>query len=159
MKETPKAARAFYEYCLLEDRSLAKLAQKWGKSGAYVGQLERWSSAHHWVERVATYDKEQMEQRRKEKYEQIRLMNERHAQIGTSLQLKGLKQADDLLKMGKVDASEAIRMIKLGTDLERLARGVPTEHTEQTVNTTGIAVYLPQKKTMEGGDANVSSDS
>lgn len=48
---------AFNEYCLLgPGRSLAKLAEKGGKSTVYVRQLERWSSAYGWVTRAREYD-------------------------------------------------------------------------------------------------------
>jgi len=60
LEETPKSAAAFYEYCLLgADRSLAKLAQKLGKSTAYIRCLETWSSHNRWQERVREYDAEQ----------------------------------------------------------------------------------------------------
>ncbi len=62
LQETPKAAAAFYEYCLLGyDRSLAKLAQKLGKTTAYIRHLETWSSHYHWQERVKEYNAKQAE--------------------------------------------------------------------------------------------------
>jgi hypothetical protein len=55
--ESAKAYAAFVAYCEMgSQRSLEKLCQKWGKNGAYVGQLERWSSQHRWQERVRQYD-------------------------------------------------------------------------------------------------------
>jgi hypothetical protein len=55
--ESPRAYAAFAAYAELgSQRSLEKLCQKWGKNGAYVGQLERWSSQHRWQERVREYD-------------------------------------------------------------------------------------------------------
>ena len=60
LRETPKAAAAFYEYCLLgHDRSLVKLAYKLGKTSAYTRCLETWSSQHNWQERVKQYDADQ----------------------------------------------------------------------------------------------------
>jgi hypothetical protein len=58
-EESAKAAAALHDYCLLKDRSLASLAQKYGKSTAYVRQLERWSSQYQWVARAAAYDAQQ----------------------------------------------------------------------------------------------------
>jgi hypothetical protein len=56
-----------------------------------------------------------------------------------------------------------VQLLKFATDLERLARGLPTERVEQNVNATGVvAVYLPQKQLIEGlprgGDSSVSSN-
>jgi hypothetical protein len=57
--ESARAHEAIVEYAALgPGRSLAKLAQVWGKSRSYVGQLERWSSQHRWQERVAAYDEQ-----------------------------------------------------------------------------------------------------
>lgn len=154
-----KEPQAFLEYCLLEDRSLAKLAQKLGKPSGYTRQLETWSSSHRWVERVRQYDQERAKEKQRKHDSEIQAMDERHAQIGINLQLKGIKQLEELLKSGSVNASEAIRMVKQGMDAERVARGAPTERTEQTVNTSGVAVYLPQKQPIqEGGDANAKND-
>lgn len=150
MKETTRAAQAFEDYYDLgDDRSLRKLAGSNQKYSKHIANLMKWSTEHGWQERVKARDRERAEAKRKKHDAEIEEMDRRHAQIGTSLQLKGLKQVDELLKLGKVDTSEAIRMIKLGTDLERVARGAPTERSEQTVNTSGVAIYLPQKK---GGD-------
>jgi hypothetical protein len=55
--ESARAHTALLAYAELgPERSLAKLAQLWGKSRSYVGQLERWSARHRWQERVAAYD-------------------------------------------------------------------------------------------------------
>ncbi len=160
MRETPQAAQAFEDYYDLgDDRSLRKLAESNQKHSKHIANLMKWSVEHGWQERVKLRDRERAEAKRKKRDAEIDAMNERHIQIGTSLQLKGIKQSDKLLNKEDVNASDALRMIKLGTDLERVARGEPTERTEQTVNTTGnIALYLPQKKPLEGGDANTKND-
>jgi hypothetical protein len=142
MRETPPAAQAFEQYYDLgDDRSLIVLAQaiqadqKQTKSRpkeqaipTILAQLKKWSTKHQWQERVKMRDMERAEAKRKKRDADIEAMDERHARIGTSLQLKGLKRADELLELSKADMSEAIRMIKLGTDLERVARGAPTDH-------------------------------
>lgn len=62
--ETTKAHSAFIIYRDLgPQRSLQKAANDYyGKAGANVGQLERWSSQHAWVKRVAAYDEHQREE-------------------------------------------------------------------------------------------------
>jgi len=178
VRESPEAARAFEQYYTLGDeRSLLQLArtrrvelEKRYQGGTIVvpseatllSRFKRWSATHKWQERVISRDRERAEARRKKKDADIEAMNERHAQLGVSLQAKGLKRVDDLLKKEELSGAEAIRMIKQGTDLERVARGEPTERTEQRVNAPGVvAVYLPQKLPIElpkGGDSSVESD-
>lgn len=149
MKETPQAAQAFEDYYNLgDDRSIRKLAESNQKYIKSVSKLLKWSTEHGWQERVKARDRERAEDKRKKHDAEIQAMNERHAKIGTNLQLKGLGQLEELLKSGGVNASEAIRMIKQGMDAERVARGEPTERTEQTVNTSGVGIYLPQKKSL-----------
>ena len=63
--ETTKAFEWFGNYLSMDVRSLRKLPEMWGKSGAYVGQLERWSSAYNWVQRAEAYDAYLEEEARK----------------------------------------------------------------------------------------------
>lgn len=131
-EETPRAAAAFAEYCGLGvDRSLAKLAQKVGKSKGYVGQLERWSSHYHWQERVKEYDRAVIDKaadaRRKEFDADIEAMNKRHIDIALNLQLALVEKLDAI--KDDFTASSWIAAMRLATELERLARGEPTQVT------------------------------
>jgi hypothetical protein len=64
--ESARAHEALLCYAELgPGRSLAKAAQVLGKRGAYVGQLERWSSQHHWQQRVKAYDAHLARQRQR----------------------------------------------------------------------------------------------
>jgi hypothetical protein len=61
VKETAKAAQAFADYVALgPDRSFAKLAAIKGKNGSYIGQLEIWSSKHHWQDRLKDLAQQQL---------------------------------------------------------------------------------------------------
>ncbi len=127
MKETPKAAQAFLQYCLLgHDRSLAKLAVTWklpnGKLAANLRQLETWSAQHSWQLRVTEYDKDRIEKQRINQEDAIRLMNERHAIIGATQQERAIEQIEDLIAAKKFGSQAAVQLLKLATDLERLAR-------------------------------------
>ncbi len=123
MKETPTAAQAFEDYYALGDgRSLRKLAKSNQKHSKHIANLMQWSAAHGWQERVKARDREIAEAKRKQKDAAIEAMNERHAQTGMSLQAKGLKRADELLAQDVVSDLGSLRMIKIGTDLERIAR-------------------------------------
>lgn len=60
--ETARAREAFAEYVAMgPDRSLRKLAERHGKTRSYVVQLERWSSEHHWQDRIKALATEQIE--------------------------------------------------------------------------------------------------
>src|SRR5262245_30913736 len=55
--DTPKSWQALCDYAAMgPERSLEKYRQITGKSPAFLRQLERWSVAHDWQDRVATYD-------------------------------------------------------------------------------------------------------
>lgn len=63
--ESARAYEAFTEYCLLgAARSLAGVGQKLGKSATLMG---RWSAAHRWVDRAASYDTDLVERERAER--------------------------------------------------------------------------------------------
>src|SRR5258708_3218798 len=135
MSETPKAAAAFLEYCELGfNRSLAKLAQKWGKNESYVGQLERWSSNHNWLERVKVYDAEQAKERDKRREAMRQEMDERHALYGKEQAERAIQQIHDLIRAKAFGSQAAVQLFKNATDLERLAMGAATEHIEQSGN-------------------------
>ena len=133
MKETPKAAAAFIAYCELgQGRSLAKLAKQWGKNKSYVGQLERWSSENSWQERVKDYERELAAERRRKHDADIEEMNARHAAVGMEQQEKVLRQIGKLMSIGEFGPYASVQLLKLATDLERVARGAPTERSELT---------------------------
>jgi hypothetical protein len=164
-KESTKAAEAYIAYCALgSGRSLAKLAKVLGKSEGYATQLERWSAAHNWQERVRKYDQAQLEElerkaaeeaseKRKKREAEIESMNARHAQIGVTQQLKALEQIKHLIDTDEFGAIASVNLLKLATDLERIARGENPNKIELTGKDGGpilpsgakIAIYLPQK--------------
>jgi hypothetical protein len=62
LRETPKAAQAFHEYLLLQDRSLEKLAHSNQKYAKSLPVFKRWSVQHHWQERIAAYEAQQAQE-------------------------------------------------------------------------------------------------
>jgi len=162
--ETGRAITAFAAYCALgSSRSLVKLAETYGKSTAYVRQLERWSSKSKWVERATAYDQEQAETKLSQQETARQDMDERHATIAVEQQEQAVNQIKALIEAKSFGSLASVQLLKFATDLERLARGLPTERVEQNVNATGVvAVYLPQKQLIEGlprgGDSSVSSN-
>ena len=157
MRETPKAAKAFEEYCAMGDeRSLRALEDK---IGTKLSQLGTWSREHKWQERVKVYDAAQVEQERKKREREIAKMNERHAMIGTTQQAKAIQQIQELINAKKFGSQASVQLLKLATDLERLARGLPTERKELTgadgeplPQGAQVIFYLPKVEHEEGYD-------
>ena len=60
-RQLNESARAYRAFCIYRDmgadRSLVKVRQSLSKKSGYDRQIAEWSSRHHWVERVAAYDK------------------------------------------------------------------------------------------------------
>lgn len=164
-QETPRAAAAFAEYCALGPaRSLRKLAEKWGKSGAYVGQLERWSSVYKWVERVKQYDAERIAERVARKLAKREEMEDRHAkdaQEEQDLARKVIKQVVNAKGeiTGRISLA-AVQLLKNSREDERKAlveEEMPS--LSQGAAIVGIAIYLPQKQSLKGDNANGHSES
>lgn len=139
MRETPAAVAAFEQYYDLgEDRSLELLAkqlyQKQAKPipsvATHLSRLKKWSAAHGWQARLLIREQEEAEKARKKKAKAIERMNERHVLIGTTQQAKAIKQIEALIEAKKFGSQASVQLLKLATDLERLALGAPTDHTE-----------------------------
>lgn len=135
MRETPKALAAFHEYCLLGPaRSLRKLAESKQEYSKSVSLLMRWSTDHNWQERVKVYDAERAEEKRHKQEEELERMNAEHALLGRTQALRAVKQIEKLIEAQKFGSQASVQLLKVGTDLERVARGAVTERTEQNGN-------------------------
>lgn len=135
LRETPRAAAALSDYLLLgPDRSLEKLVKHYGKKPSYVRQLQRWSSAFHWQERVRIFDAEEAEKRRKKNAEAIERMNEEQALIGRTHLLRAVAAMEPLLKTGEAPFPSLVSLFKYSAELERLARGAATSRMEGDLN-------------------------
>ncbi|SRR6266487_2296351 len=130
MRETPKAAAAFEEYCAMgTSRSLRKLAAKQigSKSIATEATLMNWSRAFAWQERVKFYDAERIEARRVKQEAELDRMNDEHALLGRTQALRAIKQIEELIKAQHFGSQAAVQLFKISTDLERIARGASTD--------------------------------
>lgn len=159
LQETPRASTAFAEYCALGPaRSLRKLATVWGKNGAYVGQLERWSSQYKWVERAKQYDAERIAERVAKKQVDREQMEDRHAKEAKEEQSWARKILQEGKDRGRISLA-AVQLLKNSRDDERKALiEEETPKIEQGGQLIGIAIYLPQKHALRGDAADVSSD-
>lgn len=141
MRETSQASAAFQEYCALgSERSLRKLAESKQGYSKSIALLMRWSSQHNWQERVKVYDAERIEEKRRKLDVEIEAMNEQHALLGRDQASRAVEQIEALMEARKFGSQAAVQLFKVSTDLERLARGAPTEHIEQS-NANSVAEW------------------
>ena len=157
-KESPKALAAFHEYCLLgPSRSLAKLAKassRFGMTTVSVRHLEQWSSAHKWVERAKLYDTEQVAEREQKHLEALLKMDEEHVVIARTAAIKAASLIQKRLDSGDFGNYALVQLLKIATDLHRLALGAATERIEQTGAGGGplvgfYPVILPEKRDIQ----------
>lgn len=163
MRETPKAKAAYEEYAALgPSRSLRKLAeqvrQSDGEASVRLRTLEEWSVQHNWQARVTEYDKERVAEKRRRREAELEQMNEEHAVMARDQALRAVQQIERLITAERFGSQASVQLFKVATDLERLARGAPTERSEQTgpdgepLNTgTQVVFYLPEVKQREEG--------
>lgn len=133
MRETADAVTAFEQYYDMEDRSLVKLAQemhqKQSKSSpiTILSHLKRWSVAHEWQRRIIERERAIAEKERKRRQKEIEKMNDEHAMLGQNQALRAVKQIQELIDAKKFGSQAAVQLLKVSTDLERVARGASTE--------------------------------
>jgi hypothetical protein len=94
------------------------------------GCVKQWAKKFQWATRAAAYDTDQARLLRQKQLAEIREMNDRQTNTGL------LMQQGNLIKLNSIDGEslsvrEAVDMLIKGATLERLARGEPTEITEQ----------------------------
>ncbi len=112
------------------DRSMAKVVEQLGRPPGYRRMLETWSSQYHWAERARKYDDEQLKRKQKSHQKALDDMNDRHAQIAITQQkvaLEVIQRLKQIKGKGGIGAIAAVQLLKLSTDLERIARGASTE--------------------------------
>lgn len=128
-KETPKASAAFAEYAAIgHDRSLDRLAGilaiRYHRNKTTVQrQLQDWSRWWNWQERVIEYDRGVIEEKRKQREAAIEQMNEEHAKFGRAEFLLAIKRVKDLMDSDRFGSQATVQLMKVSSDLERLARG------------------------------------
>lgn len=104
------------------ERSLAKLGQTYGKTGAYTSQLETWSVANNWVKRAAAWDSHVDCIVQERNIEQIVAMRERHVKVAVALQNKVLQRLQTM-NPDELTPSNLIRWFEIAVKIERLSRG------------------------------------
>ena len=132
--ETAQAFQAFAEYRDMgAERSLAKVAQKLGKSKPL---MERWSSRWHWGIRVDAWDDEMDRRSCRELQKGIADMRKNHVDIAKAMLVKAL-QALQRIPVDEMTPQDIAKMVDVAAKLERISRGEATERTEGTQTIAG----------------------
>lgn len=154
--ETDAAWRAFVVYRDLgPDRTLLEAyKQRYGKETATspAGHVTAWATAHRWVDRTRSYDA-YIERQARAEHEEIWLTRARvhaedtwrraqdlheRAQEMLAWPLSRTTYSEDgktiTIEPTKWSMGDAVRMIKIADELERLSLGQPTEHSAVTLS-------------------------
>lgn len=122
--ESAQAFQAFRTYRDLGvERSLAKVAQKLGKSKTL---MDRWSGRWGWVKRAAAWDREDDRKFLAEQRYARKSIARRQAKFATSFQQK-LIEALNSMDASKMSASDMIRWLEVTTRIETAAASIDLE--------------------------------
>jgi hypothetical protein len=119
--ESPQAYKAFAAFRdqVPSERTAVKAAQIVGIS---IQLAHRWSRRHSWVNRASVFDSH-IDELQLEQGIQARLeMYRRHARIACKM-LEKLERRLAGLKVSSLSPDEVTKWLKLGVEVERLARG------------------------------------
>ncbi len=141
--EGTKAYEAFSTYRDMGyDRSIAKVAEKLGKSEAL---LERWSRTYKWVERVTAWDVEADRLATKKLLKDIANTRARQRKQALKMQVKGLELLKEI-QPGDAKLSEIVSLLKLGMEQERITLGDVGEVVEERNGgdaVSAVQIYIP----------------
>ena len=142
--ETPKAASAFQQYCLLgPSRSFRILTKQHQnnikttseKSDLHLRALAEWSAKYHWQERVKDYDREQSELQRIARADAIAKYQESELQLASELKTLIVESLRKQVESHVAPASALVAALKLVTEMQRSALGLDDV---QRVEVSGI---------------------
>lgn len=157
--ETDKAFEWFCRYRDLGgERTLAKVAQLYGKGTAYIQQLQKWSCKHRWVPRTLSFDQHRnqillCEQEQIER-ERTRLSAQQWNERRTELREEQWKMSQLLLAKGRemlgysLDERrwtfrDASAMVQLGVELGKSAADVKDLDILTAIKTLADSYILP----------------
>jgi hypothetical protein len=140
--ESGKAWRAFLFYRDMGDeRTLREASKSYhesinskAKPESTMRSIATWSSRWQWVVRCEEYDRELDKARRREAIREVRDMRQRHITLAQNVQElaaveleKWLKRARDNPNSHVAAVVDILKAMKTGVEVERAARGEPTE--------------------------------
>jgi len=122
-----ESAPAFEAFAAYRDagreRSIEAVSAALGKSGSL---LSRWSAKHGWVERVAAFDTEAARRAGKASLEDHAAVRARQAKQARILQQRAM-QALVGMDPALMTPAEAINALRVGSEQERAALGIPSQ--------------------------------
>lgn len=110
-------------------RSLNRLADQLRQLGAPIAlaTLKRYSSKHHWQDRLGELDAEAAKRRAEDTVEERIAMHERHAQLARALQSAGGTALQSLLgdatRITEMSPGEIVRLLEAGLKADTRATG------------------------------------
>lgn len=129
-RQKGESAPAFQAFAIYRDmgaeRSLAKVAQKLGKSKAL---MERWSRRWQWGVRAEAWDDEMDCLTCRELQKGVAEMRKNHVGIAKAMLVKAL-QALQKIPTDEISPRDVANMVDVAAKLERISRGEVTERTE-----------------------------
>lgn len=138
IRESTRAAAAYAIYAAMgPGRSLAKLHRElkalpeWTAKVPSERRLENWSSKLSWQARVKEYDMQRAEERRMEREALKAATNEAHYGLGDQAAQIAVEQINRLIEAQKFGSQAAVQLLKLATDLQRLALGLDRPEQQQ----------------------------
>ncbi len=171
--ETEQAFEAFAAYRDFGlERSHVKVGEKLGKN---LTLISKWSHQHQWVKRCHAYDRDVDRRKHIGDLKGVEDMRRRHTRMALDLQELGglelhkmLKQAKKAKAAGTLDQGLVMKLIDMGSRLERLNRGEPGEIIQQTgddafdYSTLSLSelktLHSIQKKARKAREANGTGD-
>jgi hypothetical protein len=140
--ESRKAFAAFLVFLSLgPGRSLSQASRIHHSNGAVKrgasGTIRKWAKDFHWNVRAAAYDADQARMLRQKDLAGIQEMNDRQVNTALLMQQRGVLRLNSI-EPETLSIREAVEMLIKGAMLERLARGEPTEISENAGAVTPI---------------------
>lgn len=164
VRESARSAAAFAVYAAMgPGRSLHKLhfelksLPEWTAAIPSERRLEMWSSKHGWQNRVKEYDIARAEERRIAREALKAQTNEAHFNLGDQAAQIAVEQINRLIESQKFGSQASVQLLKLATDLQRLALGLDRPEQQQQapagiqiiIETDNAPVRIPTQKPLE----------
>lgn len=122
--DTQWAAFQVFRDLPMGNRTMAETAREIGIRN--TGNLYKWCVSYKWRDRAAAWDIHLDKIRQKGFEDEVRLMGERHARLGMTMQDLGGARIGQIASSPELQATmtvkDSIALVKVGTDIEREAR-------------------------------------
>lgn len=157
-----ETAKAFEWFCRYRDlggeRTLAKVAQLYGKGKAYIQQLQKWSRQHRWVPRTLSFDQHRnqilLDEQDLIERERAKLSSQQWNQRRAELREEQWEMSQLLLAKGREMLSyslderrwtfrDATSMIQLGVDLGKSVADIKDIDVLTAITTLANSDILP----------------